>query len=269
MTDQIDVAPTDELDTFMATGQEAETQPSGDDAAAAAEQPEPQDEPAPEPPKKPSAQDRIDELTRLRREAERRAEAAEAALAATRKQDAPAQPADGEPNPDDFQFGETDAGYIRALARYEAKQEFQQQAQQHAAQEQARSLEQTWEQRQTAFAQDKADYAEVLAREWPCTPVMADAIKTSEDGPAVAYHLANNPDEARRIAALHPISQVRELGRIEARLSAPAAPATSPTKTVSDAPAPAPQARGLSGRFVAPDDTDDLEAFESKFFGRG
>jgi hypothetical protein len=92
-----------------------------------------------------------------------------------------------------------------------------------------------------------------------CTDAMREAIISSEDGPAVAYHLASNPDEARRIAALDPVSQIRALGRLEAKLSTPAAPTA---KTATDAPMPTTQVRGAGGRFGTSPDTQDFAAFE-------
>jgi hypothetical protein len=75
----------------------------------------------------------------------------------------------------------------------------------------------------------------------------------------VAYHLATNPGEARRIASLDQISQVRELGKLEAKLSAPPAPQV---KLKTDAPDPPNVVRGNGGRFEAAPDTTDFAAFE-------
>jgi hypothetical protein len=239
-------------------------QTPGDDAAAAAEEPEAGEQPKP---KGKSAQDRIDELTRDKHAERRAREALEREVAELRQ----AQPktetpkAEAEPNPEDFQYGETDPGFIRALARFEAKQAFRAEAEQHQRRTHAQSIEQTWEQRQADFAKETPDYHEVLDRDWVCTPVMADAIRTSDDGARVAYHLAQHPDEARRIAGMEAIAQVRALGRLEATLAKPAeAPAPQP-KTVSDAPAPHPTARGAGGQFKPAADTNDFAAFERAY----
>jgi len=246
----------------------------GDDAAAEIEA---QAEETP-PPKKPSVQDRIDELTLARREAERRASDLERRLAEVtqpRQPQADAPAADAEPDPADFAYGEADPAYIRAIARYEGRLAYREEAEKHQRETQVRTVEQTWAQRQDAFAKEHPDFFEKInSDDLAITPVMADAIKTSEDGAAVAYHLATNPDEARRIAALNPLAQVRELGRLEARLAAPQAqtppaePAPQP-KTVSDAPAPAPLARGLRGQFKPPADTEDFAAFERSYVRGG
>lgn len=259
---------------------EAQSQPAPPEAQEPEE--DPGDEPAandeaqPEgdttPKRKPSVQERIDEVTRARRQAEREAEYwREQALKAREPQppqSQPAAPESDEPNPENYAYGEGDAQYIRDLARYETRREFAEQARIQEAQRAAQTLEQTWDQRQQDFAKTAPDYFAAIDGEWPCSETMADAIRTSEDGAAVAYHLAKNPTEAHRIAGLNPLVQVRELGRLEARLSASRAPETSPQiKLISDAPAPTPQVRGNGGKFKPAADTSDFASFEKAFGG--
>lgn len=75
----------------------------------------------------------------------------------------------------------------------------------------------------------------------PITPLMAAVIRESEVGPEVAYHLGKNRSEAQRIADLPPHRQAAELGRLEAKLSAPQSPSTKPIP-----PAPPQTVGGLS-----------------------
>lgn len=232
---------------------------TGDDAAAATEG----EGESPRPRK--SAQERIDELTRARREAEREAEYWRSkAMEPAKQPEARQEPkGDDEPDPATYEYGENDLRYIRDLAKYEARQEFRKQAEEDAAARQAQEIEQGYAQREAATAEKYDDYQKAVYRsQWVCTPVMADAIKTSEGGPEVAYHLAKNPAEARRIAALTPIAQVREITRLEVKLtSAP------PPKTTTSAPEPPPQARGAGGKFVVSPDTDDFAAFDKQYSG--
>jgi len=85
----------------------------------------------------------------------------------------------------------------------------------------------------------------------------------------VAYHLANNRDEAKSIAMMHPLEQARAFGRLEARFLAEAAakvaePKPEP-KVKTDAPEPPThRARGGGGKFSVDDDTSDFAAFEAK-----
>lgn len=65
----------------------------------------------------------------------------------------------------------------------------------------------------------------------PIPDAVAHAILDSDIAPALVVHLANNPDEAERIARLSPARQAAEIGKLELKVSA-----TKP-KT-SNAPAP-------------------------------
>lgn len=66
----------------------------------------------------------------------------------------------------------------------------------------------------------------------PITADMAEIIKESELGPDLAYHFGKNPAEAARLAQLSGKSLAREIGRLEARLSAPKASAKVPSAPV-------------------------------------
>lgn len=201
-----------------------------------------------------SFQERINEKTRLQREAERTAEA-ERARAEQAERDAQywREQAAAVPSPDSEEFEKlVDA----ALSKREAAR-------------QAQEAEAAWMKRQADAAAKYDDYFETVIEgaekaTWVCSPTMAEAIRTSETGADVAYHLAKNPEEARRIAALPDIAQVRELTRLETKLAtAPAAP----PKTATDAPAPPPKARGSGGQFKVAADTDDFAAFEKAYRG--
>jgi hypothetical protein len=74
------------------------------------------------------------------------------------------------------------------------------------------------------------------------TQHMAEAIKTSEIGPEIAYYLGSNVAESKRIAAMTPAAQAREIGKLEAKL---AEPTKSPVK-VSSAPDPIEPVSGKS-----------------------
>lgn len=87
--------------------------------------------------------------------------------------------------------------------------------------------------RKAKFIEDHPDYEELVESEEPDKVVqisipMANAILTDEDGPAIAYYLGQNRDEAERISKLAPVQAVAALGRIAARLAAKPAPATKP-----------------------------------------
>lgn len=239
------------------------------------EAPEEAPDTAEQPKAKKTAQERIDEITRARRDAEREAkywrDVAEGKLKPQNQQERQ-DAAPEAPNPHDFDLGETDPDYIKAVISHEVKKGLDEAKSNMAQNMHQQAQERVWEVAQEAARSKFADYdAKVIdgAANWPCTQEMARAIRTSDVGGDVAYHLASNPEEARRIASLDPFSQVRELGRIEARLETPATPQSPPAKTATTAPKPPEnQARGAGGQFSVAPDTDDFAAFEKAFAPR-
>lgn len=67
----------------------------------------------------------------------------------------------------------------------------------------------------------------------PITDAMAQAIRASDIGPEVAYYLGSNIKEAERIARMSPILQAKEIGKLEAKLTA-----EPPVKKTTAAPPP-------------------------------
>lgn len=233
----------------------------GDDATAETDTDGEGDKPKP----RRSVQDRIDELTKDKHAERQRADALARELERLKAESKPAeaQPKeDAEPDPADFTYGETDPGYIKELGAWSARQQFEKLSREAEVKSQRRTVEQTWDERQKTFAKDNPDYFATLDKDWDCSPPMADAIRTSENGAAVAYHLAKNPEEARRLAGLNPLAAIREIGRLEARLEPQAKPTGKPA---SDAPTPPPQLRGNGGRYSVAPDTDDFAAFEKQY----
>jgi len=84
-------------------------------------------------------------------------------------------------------------------------------------------------------AMDKyEDFTEVVQNpSLPITTHMAEAIKSSDVGPDVAYWLGTNPKEASRISRLSPLLQAKEIGRIEAKIAT-----EPPVRKTTSAPAP-------------------------------
>jgi hypothetical protein len=63
-------------------------------------------------------------------------------------------------------------------------------------------------------------------------------INESDDAGEVAYYLANNPKETKRIAELSPAKMAIEIGKIESKLSQPQIEAKLPTKKATQAQDP-------------------------------
>jgi hypothetical protein len=247
-------------------GQPAEAPAPDTPAAEAAPESEAVTDPEPKPKK--TVQDRISELTRARREAEREAKHWRD-IAEGRGQ--PEAKEEAEPNADDYDYGESDPKYIRAMIDHGVKRGLDTARQEMAQQQQLQAEERAWEAAQDAARSEYPDFDEIVTEgaaegRWVCTPEMAQVIRTSDAGGKLAYRLASNPEEARRIASLNPLSQARELGRLEASLSAkPAEPAPQPVRT-TNAPTPAQtQVRGKGGQFKPAADTDDFSAFEKTY----
>jgi hypothetical protein len=72
----------------------------------------------------------------------------------------------------------------------------------------------------------------------PLTRPMQDAVMNSESGPALMYHLCQNPEECDRIAGLHPMMAIKEMGRLEAHVEAADTGPASSAELVTKAPRP-------------------------------
>lgn len=180
-------------------------------------------------PKK-SIQDRFDDLTRQKHEAAREA-AYWRGLAEQRaaKETAPAERPTGKPSADQF---EDHSEYVEALADWKVEQKLAEREQRQ--QEQAKAS--TWAERAQAVKAELPDFDSVMATSTaPMSAAMAEAIKDSDIGPKVAYHLAQHPEEAARLSSMSPMAAAREIGKIEATLLTPKA---EPQKKVTSAPTP-------------------------------
>ena len=145
------------------------------------------------------------------------------------------------------QFESTEA-YADALAYQKAEQLI---AQREAAKQQTQVLESYHEKEEEARSKYE-DFEQVAYNpKLPITNVMAEAIQSSDIGPELAYHLGTNPKEAERISRLSPLSQAKEIGRIEAKLAA-----DPPVKRTSSAPAPISPVSARSTGSPAYDTTD-------------
>jgi hypothetical protein len=212
-------------------------------------------------------QKRIDELTLARGIAERenaalktRLEELERGSRPAKEEAQPATPAErpGEPKLDQF---DTYEEYYRALVSFELDTREKTRAQNAATEKAVNS----WKEREEASRQKHADYDEVLEAievpDTPALPALREALAESDLGSELLYHLAKNPDEAKRLAGLSPRSAVYELGKLEAKLSAAATPAPPPRKETA---APAPP-RKVDGKFAPTKPVDDPELPYAEF----
>lgn len=207
----------------------------------------------------------VDEVIKLRREV--RELKGRAAPPPPQEQPKPAgtpgeaAPAADEAEPDISKYTDYDK-YNRDLVRFEIRR-----SQREAAETAKRIAEQnaqqermySWQQRIDAARVEFPDFESVaLDTALPVTRTMGDAIMASELGARVLYHLGTHPSEAARISKLEPVSQIRELTKLEMTLAPkPAAEKTSDEddeeppppnrQAISKAPAPIPRPAGNSG----------------------
>jgi hypothetical protein len=85
----------------------------------------------------------------------------------------------------------------------------------------------------------------------PITDPMAATIRESEVGPEIIYYLGQNPAEAKRIAQLSPLTQAKEIGKLETKLAS-----SPPAKRTSSAPAPITPVTGKGSTTPTFDTTD-------------
>lgn len=176
-----------------------------------------------------------------------------------------AAPQDAPPDPEQFAEGELDRGYIKALARFEARQEFaalQQQAEQ--AQAVAAIVA-----RETAAKAKYSDYSAVVNGE-TLKPLiethrpLVNVIAAHELGPDIAYYLGKHPDEVRALSAMAPVAALLKVGQLVGQLQTPQpVPATPAAPPISQAPAPVTPLRGV-GDSPALTLQQRLEALERK-----
>jgi hypothetical protein len=261
---------------------------------------------------KATVQDRINKSIRAQRAAERdrdaairRAEVAEALLKngapakaplTTGKEAAKDGAKTGEPDPKDFEFGELDSRYIRALSRYDAEQALvaheakktttQQTAAQREAAEKFQELKAVFE---DAGNEKYPDFEEVVMegarnKAWALSDDLGALLFESEHGSDIAYMLASDTKLAQKVYAMPVLKQAAWLGKEEAKLSAgsgakaktddaetdpegKAKPAAAASAKVSKAPAPINRARGQGSASQTSGDTSDFAAFEAAAMG--
>lgn len=219
---------------------------------------------------------RINELTREKYEAIRRAEAAERRAQELENQRQGGQSnstttqTEGKPKLADFNFDQE--AYLDALADWRVSQKLSErdtesQARQKQAQEQER--QQQFQERLVKFDSENPGKWEAATKA-PInfTEAMLEVVATSDVGPQIAVYLSENLDRADEISRMSPYAAAAALGRIEVSLSAPK-PNTppAPPKTVSKAPPPVPNLSGASAvrkDLASMDVTDHLEAVRAK-----
>lgn len=144
-------------------------------------------------------------------------------------------------------FADTEA-YVEAVAGRKATEML---AQREREREQATVLD-AYQDREEEARGKYDDFEQVAYNpNLPITPVMAQTIQASEDGPDLIYWLGTNPKEAARISKLPGVLQAKEIGRISDQLAA-----NPPVKRTSTAPTPIAPVNARANGATSFDTTD-------------
>lgn len=183
---------------------------------------------------------RIDRVTKRAAEAEAKAEALARELNEWKSKQTPAtDPL--EPKMADFTDIEE---YAKAKAEYKVTQdrkERETKLQAEQVEKSRQTLESSWAEKSIQGEDKYDDFAEIVGDLKPTTP-WAIAIMEAENAADVAYYLGKHLKEAQRIIALPPVSQIREIAKLEARLLTQ----TETPKKPSQAPKPITPVTGAS-----------------------
>ena len=222
MTQAEQVEPLNELDQKIADALKETSEESAPQVEKVPEVEKPKD-PADEPTEKilsERAQKRINKVTADKWEATRRAEAAEAKLAGM--QSAQATKQNVEPKKEDFDYDEE--AYTSALIDYKVnlKAESLSKQQQDIQAEQVKDeAAKKFAENCAAFAENKADFNEVLSRVPTLQPSVLQEVMSMGNGPELAYFLGENQDIGNNIARMNPVAAGIKIGEISRKLSEP------------------------------------------------
>ncbi len=251
-------------------------------------------------PKKKSVRERIGEMTKARRTAERateaanaRADTAENALAAVEARLAklekglPADSDDGSeensgqssaltpPNPDDFDYGEMDPKYIAAFTDYRMDLRDERNRATNEETRQAEAEQQEAVELQTAMDDTIAvgtgvyeDFEDVVVKavddgKLPLSPAMAFMGVNSPVGHHVLYQIAGDLALAKKLVAMPAHEQIAEFGRLSAQYTDEGGTKPKPNKTPQATPPPSGR-KGQKGPKKINAATSNFADFEAK-----
>jgi hypothetical protein len=200
---------------------------------------------------------RLDKAYRARAEAEARAKLLEEQLSKIQQP----KPLEGEPKLEQFDYDPEKYAAAKAEhAKSQAAKEFESKQRDTAAKAEYTRLAADWEEKVEKASDKYEDFAEKVGNLDPANPIAA-SIMEADNGEEIAYHLATHPKEARRIAELPMRSQIREIGKLEAKLAQKPVEPKAPSK----APAPITPLTGTAPTVTdIPSEGDDLRDWMRK-----
>lgn len=283
VVEQQNPAPADEADeTLDASGasenEELETEESKDESETETEQ---------RPKKKGGIQKKINKLTKRASQSEQRASLAEQEreywkAEALKNQSKPVQQetipapksdAAGRPKSEDFTTHES---YFEALAEWKADQKADQKWNEREAKQKEVELRTSFDKRRSSFVEKVQefskthdDYDEIIQEvsDIQMSTTVRDILLDS--GPELAYALAKDKEEYKRICSLNAIDAAREIGKFEAKISQPDSSKVKEAK-LPNAPKPLkPLSANASGVSKAPDEMSLREYAKWRSAGGG
>ena len=210
-------------------------------------------------------QKRLDELTKQREDAERRAERLLAIVEGYKQAPQPdvqAPPEVVRPSREDFATPEQ---YESAFMDFAVKQAEASAERKVEAMTNAREMESAMQAARESYAKriatakaKYADFSEVAESPDVIIPMgVVHAIVASDDGPDLQYYFGKNPDEAKRLLSLPPPMQLLELGKISMKLSSP----STPKPSLSNAPPPPKALKPGPAETPVDPQTESMEAY--------
>ena len=200
------------------------------------------------PKQNPKLEKRFSELTKQREQAKQEAakerearENLEVRLREYEQKATPivAEPLGQEPQPSQFQ----DAfEYAKALSEWNVEKVLAERDRAEAdrrANEERNKVISAWTQKVEAAKAKMPDFEEMVASaDVAVNDAIRDAIVESDVGPEVLYHLAQDTEYARKLAAMPVAKALKEIGKLEARFEAKDEPEVKPVARQSNAPSP-------------------------------
>lgn len=145
----------------------------------------------------------------------------------------------------------SDDEWVEAVADWKIgirDKSYQAQAQQQQFSSLKNKVEKIYSEAEKIDGFDRSSFDEISI-----TPAISAAIIESDIAPQLMAYMLENKDEVARIASLSPVRQAAEMGRLEAKVSAPKTP------KASNAPAPIVPVGGNKGGVKDPTEMSDAE----------
>ena len=180
---------------------------------------------------------------------------------------APPKAVESDPKPKPEQFSDM-FEYAEALSEWKTDQKFkevkEQEALQKLEQERVQVME-TWANRVNDFRAKTPDFDDMVgSADVVVSNEVQAAIFESDVGPQILYHLAENPDIAKKLQGVSVISALRTIGKLEAKFEeTPASTPEKPAVKTTKAPPPIQPIRAQANGPVT--ELDDNRQFHGSY----